>query len=114
MRNLKEVVYCKHGNVSMFSDASEIQVGGARIEGSRVCWDTVFKVSLTEEERVGSSTYRELRGIEEGLRANGRNLRGKTVRWGCDNWCAGKIVKWGSMKVDCHEVAVRIEEVCRV
>ena len=23
-------------------------------------------------------------------------------------------MKWGSMKVDCHEVAVRIEEVCRV
>ena len=93
MRNLEEVVYCKKGSVSMFSDASEIQVGGARIEGNRVCWDTVFKVSLTEEERAGSSTYRELRGIEEGLRANGRSLRGKTVRWGCDNWCAGKIVK---------------------
>ena len=32
---------------------------------------------------------------------------------GCDNWAAGRIVKWGSMKPDCHEIAVRIEEACR-
>ena len=45
--------------------------------------------------------------------ANGRKLQGKVVRWGCDNWEAGKIVKLGSMKEDCHAVALRIEELCR-
>ena len=74
-----------------------------------MCWDTCFKVSLTEREKGSSSTYRELRAIEEGLRAHGRSLMGKTVRWGCDNWPAGKIVKWGSMK----KVAVEIEKLCR-
>ena len=34
------------------------------------------------------------------------------MRWGCDNWSAGKIVKWGSMKRDCHQVAVEIEKLC--
>ena len=73
-----------------------------------MCWDMRFKVSLTEREIEVSSTFRELRVIEEGLRAHGDSLWGKIVRWVCDNWSAGKIVKWGLMKRDCHEVAVRI------
>merc|ERR1712163_94447 len=66
-----------------------------------------------KEEKGSSSTFRELRAIEEGLRAHGRTLRGKIVRWGVDNWAAGKIVKWGSMKRDCHSVALEIEKLCR-
>ena len=85
----------------------------ARIEIEEVCWDTVFKVALSEKERVVSSTFRELRGIEEGLKTHGCNLQGKVVCWGCDKWSAGKIVKWGSMKKDCHDVAVRIEKLCQ-
>ena len=113
MRMSDKVVYCRDGQVEMFSDASDLQVGGARFYGEKVAWDTVFKAVLAEEERKKSSTFRELRGIEEGILANGRKLQGKVVRWGCDNWAAGKIVKLGSMKKDCHAVALRIEELCR-
>ena len=113
MRVLEDVMYCREKCINMFSDASEFQLAGAQIEDGEVSWDTRFKVALTEEERSASSTYRELRAIEEGLKAQGERLRGMTVRWGCDNWAAGKIVKWGSMKPDCHEVAVKIEEFCR-
>ena len=109
----EEIVYCKAGVVDMFSDASDFQLAGAKFEEEQVCWDTRFKVSLTEGEKSSSSTFRELRAIEEGLRAHGRTLRGKIVRWGCDNWSAGKIVKWGSMKRDCHSVALEIEKLCR-
>ena len=77
----------------MFSDSSDFQLAGARFDGEQVCWDTRFKVSLSEKEKGASSTFRELRAIEEGFRAHGNSLRGKTVRWGCDNWQAGKIVK---------------------
>ena len=73
----------------------------------------MFKVVLAEEERKRSSTFIKLRGIEEGILANCKRLQRKTVRWGCDNWAAGKIVKLGSMKEDCHAVAIRIEELCR-
>ena len=97
----------------MFSNVSDFQLARARFEGEQVCWDTRFKVSLTEKKKGANSTYRELRAIEEGLRVHGRSLRGKIVRWGCDNWSAGKIVKWGSMKRDCHKVAVEIEKLCR-
>ena len=82
----------------MFSDVSDRQVGGAGFDGEKVAWDTVFKVVLAEEERKRSSTFRELRGIEEGILANGKRLQRKTVIWGFDKWAAGKMVKLGSMK----------------
>ena len=93
MTDSEDVVYCKEGCVNMFLDASNVQVAGARIESEEVCWDTVFKVVLSEKERVASSTFRELRGIEEGLKTHRCSLQGKDVHWGCDNWSVGKIVK---------------------
>ena len=60
-----------------------------------------------------SSTYRELRGIEEGMTALADKIVGRGVRWHCDNWSACKIVEYGSMKKDCHEVAKRINDLIR-
>ena len=74
MHDMEDVVYCKEGRVDMFLDVSDFQLAGARFEGQEVCWDTRFKVSLMERERVASSTFRELRAIEEGLRAHGESL----------------------------------------
>ena len=113
MRDSEDVVYCKEECVNLFSYESDYQLAGARFEGEEVCWDTRFKVSLTDREREASSTFCELRAIEEGLRVHGKSLRGKIERWDCNNWSAGKIVKWGSMKRDCHGVAIMIEELCR-
>ena len=72
-----------------------------------------YKQHLTEEESQKSSTYRELRGIEEGLRVRGESLRGHLVRWGCDNWAASKMVKLGIMKPDYHEVTKRIDNLVK-
>ena len=80
MRVLDKVVYCRDGQIKMFIDASDRQVGGASFDGKKVAWDTAFKVVLAEEERKRSSTFRELRGIEEGILANGKRLQRKTVR----------------------------------
>ena len=60
MHGLEDVVYCKQGVVNMFSDTSELELAGARIEEDGVSWDTRFKVSLLESERGTSSTFREL------------------------------------------------------
>ena len=82
MRDSEDVVYYKEGCVNMFSYASNVQVAGARIESKEVCWDTVLKVALSEKERVVSSTFSELRGIEEGFKVLGSSLQGKIVCWG--------------------------------
>ena len=80
MRALNKVVYCKDGQVEMFSDTSDRHVGGARFDGEKVAFDTVFKAVLAEEERKKSSLFRELRGIEEGIMANCRRVQRKIVR----------------------------------
>jgi hypothetical protein len=97
----------------LYSDAGGHMAGGCMIVNRRVCHDTVFKISLSEEEVFMSSTYRELRGIEEGMRALAGRDEGKGIRWHCDNWSACKIVEYGSMKADCHAVAKRINDLIR-
>ena len=97
----------------MYSDASDFQMAGAEFSGTRREQGTEYQAYFEEDERSASSTFRELRAIEEGLRVRGQELRGSLVRWGCDNWSAGMIVKVGSMKPDCHQVALRIAELSK-
>ena len=65
----------------LYSDAGGHMAGGCMIINKEVMEDSVFQVNLAEEEVAKSSTYRELRGIEEGFRALGGWIRGKSVRW---------------------------------
>ena len=95
-------------SIEMYSDASAYLLGGAQFRGETEVQGTRYQACLSEEEVVRSSTYRELRAIEEGLRVRGSELEGHVVRWGCDNWAASQIVRLGSMKLDCHQVAQRI------
>ena len=60
---MEKIVYCRAGQVEMFSDASYRLVGGASFKRSKVPGDTAFKAVLAEDERKKSRTYRELRGI---------------------------------------------------
>ena len=96
-----------------YSDAGGHMMGGGQIENKVVYNETVFKYSMTTEEKAKSSTWRELRGVEEGLKTLAERLKEKRVRWHNDNWAACKIIEIGSMKRDCHEVAVRIDELVK-
>ena len=61
------------------SDSGGHMLGGTLyIKGKEVS-DRRFKVSFTEEEKGRSSTYMELRGMEEGLLILGPNLKGMRV-----------------------------------
>ena len=51
--------------------------GGCMVVNNKVWEDTVFQVNLTEEEVERSSTYRELRGIKEGMKALAGKIRGR-------------------------------------
>ena len=42
MRGSEDVIYCKGEVVNMFSDASESQLAGARIEEGVVSWDSII------------------------------------------------------------------------
>ena len=92
----------------LYSDAGGNMAGGFMIVNNKVCEDTVFQINLSEEESGMGFTFRELRGIEEGIRVLAGRIEGSSTRWHCDNWSACKIVEFGSMKRDCHVVAKRI------
>ena len=109
-RDRVEQVSTRH----MFSDASEFLLAGAEFVGETRKKDSEYQACLIGDELGTSSTYRELRAIEEGLKVHGKELQGAVVRWGCDNWAAGVIVKVGSMKPACHEVALRIAELVKL
>ena len=94
----------------LYSDAGGHMAGGFVKLNDKVCDGSVFQVNLTAEEVGMSSTYRELRGVEEGLKALEGQIKERSVRWHCDNWAACKIVEYGSTKPDCHKVAVRINK----
>ena len=97
----------------MYSDASEFMLGGAQFVAEAEVPGSRFQACLSEAELGKSSTFRELRAVEEGLRVRGPSLRGHCVRWGCDNWSAAMIIRLGSMKPDCHEVACRISKLAK-
>ena len=93
-----------------FSDAGGHQLGGFLVDKFGKNMGSQYKVHFTTEEESKSSTFRELRGIEEGLRLHKDDLRDKSVRWSCDNWSAVKACELGSTKYECMLVAVRIAE----
>ena len=69
MRKLDKVV-------EMFSDGGEFMVGGAQFMGEVVKEETRYKQHLEVDEQCKSSTYRELRALEEGLKTQGKRLQG--------------------------------------
>ena len=97
----------------VFSDAGGKLLGGALYVKGHERKSARFQVSFSTEEQKKSSTWRELRGIEEGIQALGEQLRGTRVDWGCDNWAACKATEFGSTKKDCMEVALRIDSLIR-
>ena len=68
-----------------YSDAGGFQLGGFMVDkhGSEI--NQRYKVPLTEDEVKRSSTLRELRSIDEGLRLHSEEIRGRKIRWACDN-----------------------------
>ena len=68
---------------------------------------------FTQEECQMSSTWRELENIHFSLSALGDSLSGKVVNYWVDNRSAVSIVENGSMKMDCHLLALAIHDVCK-
>ena len=94
------------------SDAGEHQVGGSLMENNEPLMNTVFKFQFKEEDKKKSSTFRELKGIKEGLLLEAERLKGKRVCWRNDNWATSLIIQFGSMKEELHSLACDIVKLC--
>ena len=60
----------------LYSDAGGNMAWGFTIVNNKVCEDTVFQSNLLEEESGMGFTFRELRGIEEGIRVLADRIEG--------------------------------------
>ena len=94
--------------IKVFSDASGT-AGGSYIDGtdmqSLVMWD------VTEQRK--SSTWRELRALEFGLKAFAPKLSGYCVYWHSDNQAVARIATKGSMKKELNRLAFSVFTVCQ-
>ena len=77
------------------------------MENNEPLMNTVFKFQFREEDKKKSSTFRELKGIKEGLLLEAERLKGKRVCWRNDNWATSLIIQFGSMKEELHSLAFR-------
>ncbi|CAB4032640.1 Hypothetical predicted protein [Paramuricea clavata] len=67
---------------------------------------------FTEEETVTSSSYRELLAIQFGIASFEPLLKGCSIKWFTDSQSAMKIAQVGSMRLDCHKLAIAIFSMC--
>ena len=66
----------------------------------------------SQNERVQSSTWKELSVIEFSWQSFVSMLEGSHVKWFTDSQVAAKIVEVGSMKLVLHKMARRIFDIC--
>ena len=67
---------------------------------------------FTQEERVFSSTHRELIAIEYSLKAFGPILCNSRVKWFTDSQSSVRIVEVGGLQFPLHALAISIFEFC--
>lgn len=106
--NTKRLDSYSKSSVIVFSDASSVACGAYTVELDKKVvhqmWDTT--------EACKSSTWREMKAIEQALKAFQHCLKGKTVKWLTDNQNCISIVKSGSMKTELHSLARSIFSTC--
>lgn len=78
---------------------------------SSVTWPRAEQLAImpwSDDQSVSSSTWRELKVVEFGLKALIRSLRGQSVLWCTDNQAVESILRKGSTKPDLQALALEI------
>ena len=104
--------YCFSGttpNRFVYSDACSGTGCGAHVILNQ---EYICHTMWSENERMKSSTWRELYAIEFALRSFCGELKDSRVKWFTDNRAAAKIVEVGSMKYDLQCFALRLFQIC--
>ena len=106
--NVKKLGGYSRPDTLVFSDASDIACGSFVVKAS----NSVFHNNWSEEEKVKSSTFRELRAVYLVLRAYGSRFQNRSIKWFSDSQNCVRIVSAGSTKPDLQEEALGIFHLC--
>ena len=93
--------------LSVFGDASSSGCGSF-ISGT----DDVAARLFSPEECEKHSTWRELENLRFSIESLSPFLTGKNVKFLTDSQSAQRIMKCGSMKHDCHDIAKKAHDIC--
>ncbi len=106
-----------------FSDASGVagaayinQIDAQRLDHTEVDWvpsGKMFAQNWNEREQQASSTWREVRTIEQGLLAFKEKLAGKSLTWFTDSMPGVSVIRKGSMNASLNPLAESIAKVCK-
>ena len=97
----------QHFDTMVYSDASEQGYGGYAVSNQQTL---VCQGHCLEDNRGSSSTWRELKAIQNMLSAIGKSLCNHRVQWYTDNQNIIRILDRGSRKQDLHSL---VESSCK-
>lgn len=106
--NKKKLCSVFEKDIVVYSDASNVAAGSYTIDVNQ----EVFHLMWKEHEAKKSSTWRELRAIEQTVKCFQDRFASKTIKWFTDNQACVKIVQCGSMKLELQELAMNIFSAC--
>ncbi|XP_071126919.1 uncharacterized protein [Mytilus edulis] len=107
--NKKKLAMYSPSSIVIFSDASNVACGAYTVELE----NKIFHKMWNELERCKSSTWREMRAIEQALLSFSTLFMGKSLKWFTDNQNCVRIVQAGSIKEDLQNLAYSIFCICK-
>ena len=106
--NVKKLGGYRCPDTLVFSDASNVACGSYVVKANNL----VFHSNWSEDEKVKSSTFRELRAVYLALRAYSPKFQNRCVKWFSDSQNCVRIVSAGSTKAELQEQALYIFKLC--
>ena len=92
--NVRQMNDYSKSEILICSDASDIAAGAVCVSHN----EKYFHQMFSEQERLMSSTWRELKALQQSIFTFGKDIKGKTVKVLTDNQNCVKIVEAGSTK----------------
>ena len=105
---VKKIVSYRPSSIVMYYDASNITCDAYSVEIE----SKVFHKMLNDFESFQSSTWREMRAIEQALYSFKLQFSDKSSQWYTDNQNCLRIVQAGSMNEPLHSLAYSMFSIC--
>ena len=106
--NLKRLCTRDSPNTLVYSDASDVAAAAFTLGGD----ERIFHRMWVRNEAIMSSTWRELKAVEEALISFAPAIRSQSLKWFTDSQCCAQIVSSGSMKKPLQDLAFKIFSTC--
>ena len=106
--NLKRLCTRDSPNTLVYPDASDVAAAAFTLGGDEM----IFHRMWARNEAIMSSTWRELKAVEEALISFAPAICSQSLKWFTDSQCCAQIISSGSMKKPLQDLAFKIFSTC--